>query len=345
MTMKTDLIQASDAAIRSAAALLRKGELVAFPTETVYGLGANAWDEAAVRKIFVAKDRPADNPLIVHIAQMEQMETLARKVSADARRLAKAFWPGPLTMVLPARDEVPRVVTAGLSSVGIRLPEHPVARALLREAGLPVAAPSANRSGRPSPTTAQHVWTDLQGRLSMILDGGPCRVGVESTVVDMTGEVPVILRPGGITPEQIQSVTGSVRVHESALSPLASEAEAASPGMKYRHYAPTGQVLLIAGADISTRLATHYDAADALGERAVILAPMERKAELGARAFLPMGRADDPESMARSLFAALREAEASGADRIFVEAIAAEGMGLAVMNRLCRAAGFQIEEE
>lgn len=336
--------EASPPAIRAAASLLLKGELVAFPTETVYGLGANALDPAAVGRIFEAKGRPADNPLIVHVASPQAAQDLVREVPQAARALMAAFWPGPLTLVLPAGEEIPPVVTGGLATVGVRMPDHPVALALLRACALPVAAPSANRSGRPSPTTARHVADDLGGRVPLILDGGPCRVGLESTVLDLTGEGPCVLRPGGVTPQMLEAVIGPVTVHPSVLSPLQAGMDAPSPGMKYRHYAPAGQVRLIGGPGAPGRLVALYDEAAGKGHKAVIIGPAERAQSLDGRAFMPMGDSAHPEAAAQALFGALREAEAQGAELMLIEAVPAQGIGLAVMNRLCRAAGFQMEE-
>lgn len=236
-----------DEALRQAGALLRAGEVVGMPTETVYGLAANALDGAAVAKIFLAKGRPQDNPLIVHIADKEQLSTLARMVPAGARKLAEAFWPGPLTIILPKAACIPDEVSAGLDTVGIRLPSHPVARALIREAGVPLAAPSANLSGRPSTTTSGHVMEDLGGKIPAIVEGGPCAVGVESTVVSLAGNVPRLLRPGGVSLEQLESVLGSVEVDRALREKIGDEVRVSAPGMKYRHYAPKAPVTVVCG--------------------------------------------------------------------------------------------------
>ncbi len=345
MRYTTEICQAAASAIAHAAELLRGGETVAFPTETVYGLGADALRPEAVRRIFEAKGRPADNPLIVHVADIAGAEPLVRRVDARAQLLMEHFWPGPLTLVLPKAERIPDAVTAGLPSVGVRLPAHPVAQALIREAGVPVAAPSANRSGKPSPTTAAHVLADMRGRIPLILDGGSCAIGVESTVLDVCGEVPIVLRPGGVTPEMLREVLGEVRVDESALSPLAPDAAPRSPGMKYTHYAPEAAVLIVDGEPgaRAARIAALYDAAVEAGERAAILAPVGRCAAYGRRFCYPWGEEADPQSAAAQLFAALRALDARGVKRIFAEAVETDGIGLAVMNRLCRAAGFHIE--
>ncbi|MGX8705953.1 MAG: L-threonylcarbamoyladenylate synthase, partial [bacterium] len=233
--MRTDLLPVTPESLERAGELIRAGELVAFPTETVYGLGANALDEDAVKSIFEAKGRPGDNPLIVHISAIEQLAPLIRVEPSDmARALMDACWPGPMTLIFPKSDAVPMAVTAGLDSVAIRFPAHPAARALIDAAQRPIAAPSANRSGRPSPTTAGHVMEDMDGHIPLILDGGPCAVGLESTVIDMTGDIPRILRPGGVTPERVAEICGGVRVDDAVLRPLKDGERPRSPGMKYR---------------------------------------------------------------------------------------------------------------
>ena len=246
--MKTQLLKVNEDSIALGAKLIREGELVGFPTETVYGLGANALDAEAVVKIFEAKGRPQDNPLITHVSCVEEIPPLVRAIPAAAKKLMEAFWPGPMTLILPKADCIPNAVSAGLDTVGIRLPSNADARALIRAAGRPIAAPSANRSGRPSPTTALHVLEDMDGRIPLILDGGACQVGVESSVIDATGDVPVILRPGGITPEMVERVLGHVRVDEHVMSPLREGDVARSPGMKYKHYAPLKIIAFAFGA-------------------------------------------------------------------------------------------------
>lgn len=244
--MNTQVLTPTPEALQQASDLLAKGQLVGFPTETVYGLGANALDQKAVMSIFAAKGRPADNPLIVHIWERAQLEPLC-EVPDMAYPLMEAFWPGPLTLIMPRKSAVAEAVTAGLSSVAIRMPSHPVAAALLKTCNLPIAAPSANRSGKPSPTTAAHVYEDMAGRIPLILDGGSCDVGLESTVVDLTHEVPCILRPGGITKDMLEAVVGPVEVAGSVLRPLKKGETALSPGMMYKHYSPDGQVSLVEG--------------------------------------------------------------------------------------------------
>lgn len=332
--MHTELCQADDASIRRAAALLRAGELVAFPTETVYGLGADALNGEAAARIFAAKGRPADNPLIAHIAGESGLAGLiALEPCACARALMRAFWPGPMTLIFPKSPRVPREVTAGLDTVAVRMPSHPVARALISAAQTPIAAPSANRSGRPSPTTAAHVLEDMEGRIPLILDGGPCEVGLESTVVDVTGARPRILRPGGVTLEMLEGVVGDVDVDEGVLHQLQAGSQARSPGMKYKHYAPKGEVTIVTGPRAAQEIARLYDAADG---RAAILAFSQ--ADYGARRVYRLKNAPG------ELFAALRQLDEDGMETIYAEDVPTTGVGLAVMNRLMRAAAFRVVE-
>lgn len=332
--MHTELCQADDASIRRAAALLRAGELVAFPTETVYGLGADALNAEASARIFAAKGRPADNPLIAHIAGESGLAGLiAGEPCACARALMRAFWPGPMTLIFPKSPRVPREVTAGLDTVAVRMPSHPVARALISAAQTPIAAPSANRSGRPSPTTAAHVLEDMEGRIPLILDGGPCEVGLESTVVDVTGARPRILRPGGVTLEMLEGVVGDVDVDEGVLHQLQAGSQARSPGMKYKHYAPKGEVTIVTGPRAAQEIARLYDAADG---RAAILAFSQ--ADYGARRVYRLKNAPG------ELFAALRQLDEDGMETIYAEDVPTAGVGLAVMNRLMRAAAFRVVE-
>ena len=246
--MKTQVLGADDESLSLAADLLARGELVAFPTETVYGLGANALNREAVLSIFAAKGRPADNPLIVHVWNRAQLDDLC-EVTPVARRLMDAFWPGPLTILMEKKEAVPAEVTAGLPTVAVRMPSHPVAAAMLKACNLPIAAPSANRSGKPSPTTARHVLEDMDGRIPLILDGGSCEVGLESTVLDICHGKPCILRPGGVTRAMLEAVLGEVDVAGSVLRPLQKGETALSPGMRYRHYSPDGQVTLVEGEE------------------------------------------------------------------------------------------------
>lgn len=340
--MRTECVPVSAASLSRAASLLRAGEVVAFPTETVYGLGADALQPQAVLRIFKAKERPADNPLIAHIADRDMLPLLAASVPDIAVRLMDAFWPGPLTLILPKTQAVPDGVSAGLSTVAVRMPSHPAARALIREVGSPIAAPSANRSGSPSPTTAAHVMADLEGRIPMILDGGPCDVGLESTVLDLTGGIPTVLRPGGVTVEMLRTVVPDVRVDEAVLRPLQQDAQVRSPGLKHRHYAPKAHVTIVAGApqDVVARAVYLYDEAKAKGQSPALLCAAAHVSAYGDRHIHVLG--GSPEEMSAHLYDALRTLDDEGTDLILAEVTGTDGIGLALMNRLLRAANFDV---
>ena len=328
-------------AIAQAAELVRRGGLVAFPTETVYGLGANALDEKAVAGIFAAKRRPADDPIIVHLASAEELNRVVASVPPAAKELARRFWPGPLTLVLPKKPVVPDLVTAGLPTVAARVPDHPVALALIREAGVPIAAPSANLFGRPSPTTAEHVLEDLAGRVEIILDAGPTPIGVESTVLDLTRPVPTILRPGGLPREALEEALGEVRVEDKPV-----RGPAPSPGMLDRHYAPRAPLTLVMGDDHALRgfLARVAREAAAQGRRVgLIVAEEDIPALKDAPAVLQaLGSLEDPAGVARRLFSALRVLDALGVQEIYARDFGESGLALAVRNRLMRAAGGRV---
>jgi L-threonylcarbamoyladenylate synthase len=341
--MTTRRLPPDKEALSEAAGLLRAGELVAFPTETVYGLGADALDAQAAAKIYQAKGRPPDNPLIIHIASPEQAESFCH-VSRTARTLMDRFFPGPLTLVLPKKTIVPDIVTAGLDSVAFRMPGHPVALRLIKSAGTPIAAPSANRSGKPSPTTAEHVMEDMDGRIPLVIDGGPCRIGVESTVLDIRSQTPLILRPGGVTFAAIREVLGEVQLADGALRPVKSDEPAASPGMRHTHYAPDGTLTLVSGprGKALETLRMHYDRDIRSGLSAALFAFSEDLPELADRYVLSLGHRNCPEETAGRLFALLRRMDAEAIRRIYSLTTEADGMGLAVMNRLTRAAGYRI---
>ena len=324
--------------IVDAARILQENEVVAFPTETVYGLGANAKSDAAVEKIFKAKGRPSDNPLIVHISNKNQLEGLVMSVPSSAEKLIEAYWPGPLTIIFNKKENaLSEKVTAGLDTVAIRMPDHPVALAIIEAAGLPIAAPSANRSGKPSPTTAQHVIDDLDGRIIGVVDGGETGVGVESTVVDCTGPVPIILRPGGVTKEQLQEVVGEIIV-----DPSLKEGKGApkSPGMKYTHYAPDAPVYLVEGN--SAVIQNLVDEKRKEGLKVGVLTTEEGSKDYQADVVLSVGRRDDLGTVAQHLYDTLRSFNQSNVDIIFSEMFPEEGVGLAIMNRLQKAAGYRV---
>ena len=324
--------------ITQAAAKLKDHEVVAFPTETVYGLGANAFSDEAVRKIFEAKGRPSDNPLIVHIASQEQLDEFVEDIPEYAIALINHFWPGPLTLVLKKKGEqLSDLVTAGLDTVGVRMPDHPIALALLKEANVPVAAPSANRSGKPSPTHASHVYHDLQGRISGIIDGGSTGVGVESTVIDCTTKLPTILRPGGVTKEQMEEIVGEVQVDRA----LVEEGHAPkSPGMKYTHYAPNAPVIIVDGSH-------HYiqqqiDQYEKEGKKVGVLTTEEAINDYHATKVVSCGNRSNLQTVAAKLYDVLRQFDQEDVDLIISESFPQVGVGAAIMNRLLKAAGNQV---
>ena len=344
--MKTRILSALGdprAPAEAGAAIIRAGGLVASPTETVYGLGADGLNGTAVNRIFEAKGRPNDNPLILHVSKKEDAFSLWAGEPPFARKLMDTFWPGPLTLIYTRADAVPDEVTAGLSTVAVRMPDNEAARALIAASGVPIAAPSANLSGKPSPTTAEHVLQDMDGRIPLILDGGPCRYGVESTVLSLTG-TPTILRPGAVTKEMLAAVLGEVALAPSILAPLAEGEKAASPGMKYKHYAPNAQVLVVVGeAEAAAgRLSDMYDRFSEQGKRVSIAATEEAMPFYGSRRCALLGTRKDPATLCSRLFGLLRDLDA-GADVILCEGIGTEGTGLAFMNRLLRSAGFRVE--
>ncbi len=327
-----------------ASRLLQTGHLVAFPTETVYGLGANAFDPAAVASVFAAKGRPADNPLIVHIYDHSQLENLCH-VPAAIRPLTDSFWPGPLTLLFEKTPAVPDIVTAGLDTVAVRMPSHPVAFSLLKECKVPVAAPSANTSGRPSPTQASHVFEDMNGKIPLIIDGGTCQIGLESTVLDLCHGEPTILRPGGITKEMLESVLHrKVLLAGSLLRPLSPSEPALSPGMRYKHYAPKAAVTLVDGQEeaVLRTLKALYDQETQNCKKACVLCFTEHLDILSDCNPHDIGSKNDAGDVAYRLFRILRSLDSEGVESVFSEVLIPEGMGLAVMNRLGRAAAFHV---
>lgn len=343
--MKTMLLSAAAPDTPAIAAdLIKKGELVAIPTETVYGLGANGLDEEAVAKIFIAKGRPQDNPLILHVADGKDMEQFCKDIPKSAYRLAEKFWPGPLTIVLPAKDIVPKRTTGGLSTVAIRCPDNAVTRAIIRLSGCPIAAPSANISGKPSTTTAAHVLHDHDGKIAAVVDGGPCRVGVESTIVDLTEDHPRLLRPGGITPEQLMEVLGDLVVDKAVTAQIDKDAVVKAPGMKYKHYAPQSEVVIVSGSreKAAAYIHRHFEENDR------VLCFEEELPLYENYNPLTYGRESDVETLSAGLFAALRVLDDPAIHKVYARCPVGGGVAYAVQNRLKKAAAFHIidaEEE
>lgn len=338
MAVKTRVIQADR--LDEAVALIKQGECVAFPTETVYGLGANALDEEAVSKIFAAKGRPADNPLIVHICSMDQIDDLTAGCHPLAKDLMRRFWPGPLSLVLPKSHQIPGIVSAGLDTVAIRMPDHPLALELIRRSELPIAAPSANISGSPSPTRAEHVLVDLDGRIPMIVDGGPTGWGVESTVLDCTCLPFRVLRPGGVTVEQLRQFA-EIDIDPAVFHNGVTE-KPRSPGLKYRHYAPKAEVVLVVGDRIPETINQLARSPEYAGRKIGVLAVSEHLDAYPGLTVLDLGPRHDPKTAAARLYSLLRAVDQLGLDVVFVEGFVEKEIGLAVMNRLRKAAGSRV---
>lgn len=329
--------------IRVAGEILKKGGLVAFPTETVYGLGANALDEEAAAKTYTAKGRPSDNPLIVHIARMEDLDSIVQSMPKAAKKIAGNFWPGPLTMIFEKSEIVPYGTTGGLDTVAVRMPSDEIARQLILAGGGYVSAPSANTSGRPSPTTASHVQDDLDGKIEMILDGGPVDIGLESTIIDMTVVPPMILRPGAVTREMLQEIVGEVAVDRTLINSQSKEAPKA-PGMKYRHYAPKAQLIVVEGEDkdVAAEINRQAKAKTEQGFNVGIIATEETMSDYICGEVKSIGTRTDEMTIASHLYSVLREFDQEDIDYIYSEAFATDGIGSAVMNRLLKAAGHHV---
>ena len=336
--MKTFVLSAlSEDTAKKAAEIIKNGGLVALPTETVYGLGANGLDPEAVAKIFIAKGRPQDNPLILHLSKAQEMELYCHSIPEAAYKLAEKFWPGPLTMVLPAKDNVPKCTTAGLPTVAVRCPDSKITRDIIALSGCPIAAPSANISGKPSTTTADHVLHDHDGRIEAIVDGGPCRVGLESTIVDLTEQPARLLRPGGVTPEQLIEVLGEITVDKAVTAALRKDEVAKAPGMKYRHYAPDCQVIIVTGSREKAAKCIHdlYQS----GDRVLCFQEeLDLYADCNPLAY---GREEDVESLSAGLFAALRILDDPTVNKVYARCPEGAGLALAVQNRLGKAAAFE----
>lgn len=368
-----------DGELLEAARILREGGLVAFPTETVYGLGGNALDAEAAGKIYAAKGRPSDNPLIAHISCAKELEPLVKEVPEAGRKLMEAFWPGPLTMIFPKSAKVPYGTTGGLDTVAVRMPDDPVANRLIALAGVPVAAPSANTSGRPSPTTADHVWQDMNSRIDMIIDGGPVGIGVESTIVDVSSAIPTVLRPGAITMEMLEAVLGEVAVDPAILGPMSADVKPKAPGMKYKHYAPKAELTLVEpeavrmqAEETGAKPEKSGDQADwagtqtfaamnndqiwrmvakvkelaqeklAQGYRVGIICTDESREDYPDGIVRSIGARESQASVAHNLYALLREFDDLKVDFIFSESFTQDHLGQAIMNRLSKAAGYKI---
>ena len=347
--MKTDIIQINIHSpepdkLAYAAEVLKNGGLVAFPTETVYGLGANALNASAVSTIFKAKGRPSDNPLIVHVADSQDLDRLTVSKPEVAEILIKNFWPGPLTLVIPRSSAIPDIVTAGLDTVAVRMPSHPIALSLIKAAGIPVAAPSANSSGKPSPTCARHVIDDLEGKVDVIIDGGSVAVGLESTVLDITSPIPAILRPGGVTREQLESVLGRVDTCPSLREDEAGIHIPRSPGMKYRHYAPKARIIVFEGMleNIGEEIKRIYRQNTGAGIKTTVLATDETIDNYHGMEAITMGSRKKPDTIASRLFYILREFDSQDVQVVLAESIGDQGIGSAVMNRLVKASGYNI---
>jgi len=330
-------------AILTAGDIIRKGGLVAFPTETVYGLGGDALNPNSSRKIYAAKGRPSDNPLIIHICKLEDIHKIVSEFPESAKKLAAVFWPGPLTMVLPKADVVPSETTGGLATVAVRMPVDPIALSFIDAAGGYVAAPSANLSGKPSPTSAKYVIEDMQGRIEMILDGGDVEIGLESTIVDLTGEVPMLLRPGFITLEMLKDVLGEVAVDKTILDGDCLDKPKA-PGMKYKHYAPKGELTIVTGTEETVLQRINELSKEALerGEKVGIIGTDETIRSYYGSSIKSVGPRNDEVSIAKHLYRILREFDDEDVTVIYSESFDAGGMGQAIMNRLLKAAGHQV---
>lgn len=339
---KTCFSLEEEEALREAGQIIRKGGLVAFPTETVYGLGGDGLNRESSRRIYEAKGRPSDNPLIIHIADMETLPYIVEEVTEEAKKIAQAFWPGPLTMILQKSAQVPKETTGGLQTVAVRMPSHPVAQKLIEYGGGYIAAPSANLSGKPSPTVAKYVIEDMKGRIDMIIDGGEVGIGLESTIIDLTVSPPQILRPGYVTQEMLNRVLGAVEVDRTILSDTTGQAPRA-PGMKYRHYAPKGELTIVSGEAGQVVTYINGQAAEyvAQGKKVGVIATGENQTDYRVEIVKNIGNRGDEAAIAHNLFRILREFDEEGAEIIFSEAFTEGAMGQAIMNRLLKAAGHK----
>ena len=343
--METKLLSDSNEDIEIAAEILKSGGLVAFPTETVYGLGGDALMPEASKKIYAAKGRPSDNPLIVHIADIASVDDLAEEVPEKAKLLMEAFWPGPLTIILNKKEAVPKETTGGLNTVAIRMPSHPAAMELIKKSGVYIAAPSANTSGRPSPTMAEHVADDLSGRIEAIIDGGPVGIGIESTIVDMTGEIPTILRPGYITKRMLEGIVGEVEIDKAIIEPDPNLRPKA-PGMKYTHYAPAGTLTIVEDANtpdkVTENVIREINRLAAEKEKVAVLTTADNAHLYTAENKVLLGEEGNGKTVATRLYSALRECDKLGVEYIYSEGFDRDELGGAIMNRLLKAAGHRV---
>lgn len=334
-TRVIDIRKDRDKALKKSAEFLKNGEVVGIPTETVYGLAANALDEEAVKKIYIAKGRPSDNPLIVHISDISELSPLVTEIPEKVKIMAERFWPGPLTMIMKKSGLIPTVTSGGLDTVAVRMPQSEYARAIIKAAGVPLAAPSANLSGSPSPTNAKYVYDDMNGRIPLIIDGGASKIGVESTVITFTTDIPTVLRPGGVTVEEIRDTIGETLVADAVLHDLKEGETAASPGMKYKHYAPKADITILKGS-----LGKFIEYTEGKDFFALVFEGEEKYFKNA----VTYGKAHDSLSEANRLFDALRELDEKGAEKVYARCPELAGVGLAVYNRLIRSAGFNIIE-
>ena len=330
--------------MKKAGELIAAGELVAFPTETVYGLGGDALDPEASKKIYAAKGRPSDNPLIVHIADFSDMERVARSIPHAAKKLADKFWPGPLTMIVEKSDNVPDATTGGMDTVAVRMPNHPIALSLIEQSGCLIAAPSANTSGRPSPTEAGHVAEDLSGKIAMIVDGGPVGIGIESTIIDLTENPPMVLRPGYITPQMLSEVLGVEVVIDPGIIAADDTRKPKAPGMKYKHYAPKADMAIVDGEGhaVIREINRRADRLRGAGKKVAVIATEETRDHYNADVVLCIGKRTDEDSIASHLYKILRECDELEVDAIFSESFSTPRIGQAIMNRMLKAAGHQV---
>jgi len=341
---KIDVENMNMTQMQEAGELIAAGELVAFPTETVYGLGGDALHPDAAKKIYEAKGRPSDNPLIIHIAEVSDLKRVAKEVPSQAEKLAEAFWPGPLTMIVWKKDEVPYATTGGLDTVAVRMPNHPVALELIRKSGKLIAAPSANTSGRPSPTEASHVMEDLSGRIAMVLDGGAVGIGIESTIIDLTESTPMVLRPGYITPEMLSEVLGEEVIMDPGIIAADDTTKPKAPGMKYKHYAPKADMIIVEGEveAVVKKINALTSEVHAENKKVAVIATEETKDLYHADVVLSIGKRDDEDSIAKHMYKILRQCDELEVEVIYSESFKTPRIGQAIMNRLLKAAAHQV---